>query len=1040
MPLSPQAAEQLRQKISQGTYGNQSAHSASGPGVLQELFNFISRPSRASAALAYDLTGGGGNPFKDVMGALAGHGTHTYRDVINNVAPGLPSWMKTVGGFAGDVAFDPLTYVTGGITKGIGGLEASTQALKGLTEAGGIGARGLRFTPELLDSATQAVKAANPSSLELGFKIPFSGGKKIMASTANLPGEMGAKLSDSYNALKDVVIGPESARRSIPRAFSRASELPLTSDVLTNNQAVAHSLMGDTKQHIEGMFGKNLTDEEQKTIAKVWDEMSREAMDTTRKNPRLGSYMNDRESTLKAVEDEFGIATPHPLSRPDTIHPEGYQDLGDYHHLAKNLHRKYIEEERALGLPSGSDFRSKFDVEDPEVLRAMDDALPRYYHYDFDAPRTGVGKKLVNEHTGQEFYNERAYANSHSLDDPAIAHYNPVTNIQDIMGIRTGTHFKDVGLANYNLEALKQVGIPLNAKTRQILAEGTPGIGNFVKIGEDTLGHPTAGLPEFKNMYIPEVVADSMRKVNQALRSPKEAREAMQTYDKVLRGWKKANTVYSPGFHVHNSISDFLMNWADGVKNPQAYKNAAKVLSDASNKTSASFLEHLSGTDIADEMLGATGIKTAIATPKTVTLGGKQFDTDTINDLLRQSHGGIVGQLKTEAMSAADQAASTGSSKAKDLIEKGKNALGSVNGLADKASALSASREKFFRSAHWLDVVDKEVAAGATLEEAAAKAVGRVRKFNIDYTTQTDFEKNVMRRVIPFYSWARRNLPLQAQMLFTHPGFMAGYAKGQTMLNGGVVGSTDVNGDPLLPQWLRDSMPVRLATGKAQDSVLSKFLSAVSGGRAGEGVYTNLASSLTPMNDLAMIARPIDKAIDAGSIAAAPLNLARGLVGEGTNMLTPAIKLPVELGMNKNLSTGAPLDLKGVKDWAGYIGAQTAVGRVGAGSTDPSNRPKTLTNWLSGVNLTPVTPNRQTSEFIRQQTLIQKHLRELRGEEAKKRNIPNTEFTKTRISKLNNPQIQKLKTQLRQLQRLSHALPPDYQSDIGQAGYVNPFG
>lgn len=1039
MPLSPEAADQLRTAISAGQFGNQTTHAASGHGVLQDIFNLLSRPSRTSAAIAYDLTGGGGNPFKDAISAMAGHGTKTYRDVINNVAPGLPSWMKSVGGFVGDVALDPLTYATGGITKGVGELEAGTKALKGLTEAGVLG-RGLKVTPELLDTATQAVKDANPSSLQFGFKVPFSGGKKFMASTMDLPGDLGVKLSNSYNAIKDATIGEEGARRAIPKMFSRDSALPLTSDTLTNSQAIAHSWMGDTKNHIEGMFGKNLTDEEQKTVAKVADEMSRDAIRTIRKKPALGSYMNSRESALKSVEDEFGVFAPHPLSKPDVIHPEGYTDLGDYHHLATNLHQKFNEIEKRLGLPTGGDHISKFDIVDPEVQAAMDAALPRYYHHSFDEATPGVAQQFVNQKTKEKFFSERAWANSHALDDPAIAHLNPVTNIQDIMAIRAGTHFKDVGLANYNLEALKQIGIPLNAKTRKLLNEGSDSLGNFIRVTAENIGHPTADLPELKNLFVPEAIQKSMKAVNETLRNPTQASDAMRGYDKVLRSWKKANTVYSPGFHIHNSISDFLMNWADGVKGVKPYQDAKNLLSHASNQTSASFLENLAGKNTAEQMLSATGIKQALEAPKTITLGGQQFPMDRVNDLLRSSHGGIVGQLRAEGLSAADEAATISGGKARDLIEKGKNALGSVNGLADKASAMSGSREKFFRSAHMLHEMDDAISKGATLEEAAAMGVKKVRKFNIDYSTQTDFEKNVAKRILPFYSWARRNLPLQAQMLFTHPGFMAGYAKGQNMLNGGIVGDSDVNGDPLLPQWLRDSMPVRLATGKAQDSVLSKFLGAVSGGKAGEGVYTNLASSLTPMNDLAMITRPIDKTLDAGSIAAAPLNLAKGFLGEASQMASPIIKNTYELGMNRNLSTGKPLDLKGVKDWAGYLGGQVSAGRVGVGATDPSNRPRTLTNWLSGVNLTPVTPERQMSEFYRQQALISKHMKDLKGDEAKKRGIPNTMFTQPQISKLNTPQIQKLKLQLQQLRKLATALPPDYQPSIGQSDYVSPFG
>ena len=39
-----------------------------------------------------------------------------------------------------------------------------------------------------------------------------------------------------------------------------------------------------------------------------------------------------------------------------------------------------------------------------------------------------------------------------------------------------------------------------------------------------------------------------------------------------------------------------------------------------------------------------------------------------------------------------------------------------------------------------------------------------------DYQNLTDFEKNVLRNVAPFYSWSRFNIPLQLKNIIQQPG------------------------------------------------------------------------------------------------------------------------------------------------------------------------------------------------------------------------------------------------------------------------------
>jgi len=53
-----------------------------------------------------------------------------------------------------------------------------------------------------------------------------------------------------------------------------------------------------------------------------------------------------------------------------------------------------------------------------------------------------------------------------------------------------------------------------------------------------------------------------------------------------------------------------------------------------------------------------------------------------------------------------------------------------------------------------------------------------VRKYLFDYSELTDFEKKVMRRVFPFYTWSRKNIPLQIENVLKQPRKYQAYAKG----------------------------------------------------------------------------------------------------------------------------------------------------------------------------------------------------------------------------------------------------------------------
>src|SRR5690606_26277486 len=69
--------------------------------------------------------------------------------------------------------------------------------------------------------------------------------------------------------------------------------------------------------------------------------------------------------------------------------------------------------------------------------------------------------------------------------------------------------------------------------------------------------------------------------------------------------------------------------------------------------------------------------------------------------------------------------------------------------------------ENASRVALWLDGV------GRGLDEL--EAARRTFRYLFDFQDLTPFERNVLRRVVPFYSWLRKNIPLQIASFVQQP-------------------------------------------------------------------------------------------------------------------------------------------------------------------------------------------------------------------------------------------------------------------------------
>lgn len=176
-------------------------------------------------------------------------------------------------------------------------------------------------------------------------------------------------------------------------------------------------------------------------------------------------------------------------------------------------------------------------------------------------------------------------------------------------------------------------------------------------------------------------------------------------WDKNLSIWKNF-AIFSPFFHVRNFISSGAQNYVAGMK-PDRYIDMYKVL-----------------TGNADDVVQGMNISQWRNTMKRYgVLGGSYIGQD-------------VGETST---------------------------------------MLGKRIDKPFQASRWLGGKIEDMHRGSLFIDEIKKgkdplnAAKRVKKFHFDYNELTEFERTVMRRALPFYSWSRKNIPLQIEQLFVAP-------------------------------------------------------------------------------------------------------------------------------------------------------------------------------------------------------------------------------------------------------------------------------
>lgn len=220
----------------------------------------------------------------------------------------------------------------------------------------------------------------------------------------------------------------------------------------------------------------------------------------------------------------------------------------------------------------------------------------------------------------------------------------------------------------------------------------------------------------------------------------------LRSFDRFTNWWK-ALAVTTPGFHFRNSFGGFFNN-------------------------------HLAGVDF-----GAH--RRWLKTNKQYGAGKLTGDDERIVRKIHES--GILtgGQTAHEVEQALI---------ASPLSKVGP---GANNAILRGNRAQGEKVENMLRGALAFDMMSRK---GMAVDEAVAM----VDKFHFDYGNLSQFERNIGKRVVPFWTWTSRNLPLQLEMLARKPGAYAKYVHAKTEIE-------NVSPeDEVVPSYFKELMGIRL--------------------------------------------------------------------------------------------------------------------------------------------------------------------------------------------------------------------------------------
>jgi hypothetical protein len=516
---------------------------------------------------------------------------------------------------------------------------------------------------------------------------------------------------------------------------------------------------------------------------------------------------------------------------------------------------------------------------------------------------------------GNLFSRQMAAARTTASADTIVAGLHPsLGQVQKVVDLQKA----NVPYVSVN-EFLSKEGLTDVAGQKIASSLGLPPIANKLK-------------DQLKDYGVPVEVANDMLRIGQSISAPSTLRPIIDAFTDWSHNLKANLTYPFPSFNIRNVLSGFFNMFRDNALNPTALKEmtvlqrGGSISDDVAKKLFPGMSAPEATIALRNEMMAA---KVSFAR------NNQAFDV-AASDASSAFGGFLPGELPTVGGQAKSVAGLAKEWFGRNVPGKGNvNPLNSETFFWTKWGREGANAgEDFTRGSHYL--------AKRLQGSSAAEAKLATMKYQLDYSNMSEFEKNVMKRIFPFYSYSRRSLPPLLEDLAKNPAKMSAAFR--------ISSSRPDEG--FVPGYLGEGTALSLGKGASGDT---RFVSALGLPQEDETIKM-LGNLMTG-------------------------DVTRAMQG-AAGMVSPILKTPIEQASGTQLSTGRKLsDLKQnyagkaitelgldepfpglpqmVSQYAGGTPAArflTTAGKITDTRKDVSDK---LINLLTGVQLTDVDLERQ---------------------------------------------------------------------------------
>jgi hypothetical protein len=433
------------------------------------------------------------------------------------------------------------------------------------------------------------------------------------------------------------------------------------------------------------------------------------------------------------------------------------------------------------------------------------------------------------------------------------------------------------------VEALRRVGLGnevMNGSTGA-LTGGRSYLVDLLK-KKDPAAYATLGINDLANMHLPAGLVEDAAKYSHVVKTPEALAPLVQAWDSITNLTKAGQTSLWPSFHSRNLVTGLWQNLVGGARDaryspldPRAWsrpyqdamalrnngviEGAADIFkaakpgitdAEATRLLAEEMFQHSTRISPHSTQAGEAIGKGTLGAPVPLHLPGTGHEKpimDVLNPAKIYQEAKAAGNGSLNPLNAESMLSPLNVRGGNVLVKAGQQ-LGSTVDDLNRMSAHIAFRRQ-----------------GVEAGEAAMRSRG----LHFDYTKMTDVEREVLRRVMPFYSWTRQNVPFQLAELAQRPG--------------GVAGSTVKGLDNMRSQG-----------GFVPDSV-SEGMAIPIGGEQADGTSRFLTH----------FGLPIEDAFSFIGTGASPVQrTGEKLLG----MANPLIKMPAELIANKQFYSGRHID------------------------------------------------------------------------------------------------------------------------------------